>query len=140
MERQPDIEIYVRGCSTERLVAWLESVVGPLGPLEAAGAAIVYPSRIGPVVLTPRIKGGPFVSVWFNSPNTPWATDVDCARQVARELCCVVRCDPGLHFPEAPLWASDQFLDIADGVEKIVTWECAEPGAETDSGRDAGLS
>ena len=129
MERQPDIDIYVRDCPIERLITWLESVVGPLASAEDAGAATVYPSRIGPVIVTPGIEDGPFVGVWFNSPNSPWATDVDCARQVAWELGCVVRCCPGEHFPEVPWWASDQFLEIVGGVEQIVTWECAEQDA-----------
>lgn len=127
MERQPEIEFYVRDCPSDRLLAWLESVVGRVAPVEAAGAATIYSSRIGPVVVTFRIEGGPFVGVWFNSPDTPWATDVDCGRQAARELGCVVRCCPGEHFPEVPWWASDKFLEIACGVEQMITWECAEP-------------
>jgi hypothetical protein len=123
LEPQPEIEIYLRDCPAERLVAWLESVVGPLGRDEAASSALVYPSSIGPVVVRPQIEGGPFVAVWFNGPNSPWATDVDCARQAARELECVVRCCPGRHFPEVPWWASDRFLEIAGGTEQIVTWE-----------------
>lgn len=138
MKRQPEIEFYIRDCSPERLLAWLESVVGPLAPAEAAGAATVYPSRIGPVVVTPGIEAGPFVGVWFNSPDTPWATDADRARQVAKELGCVVRCCPGQHFPEVPWWASDKFLEIAGGVEQIVTLECAEPDATEGGGRDPG--
>jgi hypothetical protein len=127
LERRPEIEIYVRDCSTERLLAWLESVMSPLAPARDGGEATIYPSRIGPVVVTPGIEDGPFVSVWFNSPISPWATDVDCARQAAKELGCVVRCCPGQHFPEVPWWASDKFLEIAGGVEQIMAWECAEP-------------
>ena len=128
MERQPEIEVYLRDCPMERLVAWLRSAIGTLEAPEEAGAAVVYASAIGPVVVTPGIEGGPFLGVWFNTPHSPWATDVDCARQVAKELGCTVRCCPGQHFPEVPWWASDQFLEIAGGVEQIVTWECAAPG------------
>jgi hypothetical protein len=130
MKRQTDIEIYVRDCPIERIVAWLETVVGPVGKGEACGEAFAHATSIGTVVITPQIEGGPFVGVWFPTPNSPWLTDVDCGRQAARELGCVVRCDPGQHYPDVPLWASDQFLEITGGTERIVTWECAEDEAQ----------
>ncbi len=140
LKRQSEIEIYVRDSPPERLVAWMELVVGPLAPAKDARAATVYSSRIGPVVVRPGIEGGPFVGVCFNSSDSPWATDVDCARQACMEFGYVVRCCPGQHYPGVPWWASDQFLEIAGGVEQIVTWECAEQGATEDGGRDTGLS
>jgi hypothetical protein len=128
-QRQSEIEIYVRDCPPERLVMWLESVVGPLAQAEPAGKAVVYQSGVGPVVVTPQVEGGPFVGVWFNSCATPWATDVDCGRRAARDLRCVVRCSPGQQFPHVPWWAADKFLEIDGDVEQIVTWEDAESGA-----------
>lgn len=122
MKRQPEIEVYLRDCPTERLVAWLRAVIGPLEDPVEAGAAIVYPSAIGAVVVTPCIEDGPFVGVWFNTNRSPWTTDVDCARQAARELVCTVRCDPGQHYPDVPGWVSDVFLEISGGVEKLVEW------------------
>jgi hypothetical protein len=123
LQRQPEIEVYLCDCTEERLVAWLESVVGPLGEPEEPGASIVYSSTIGPVVVTPGIEGGPFVGVWFNTSRTPWTTDLDCARQAARELGCTVRCCPGQLFTEVPWWVSDVFLEISGGAEELVKWE-----------------
>jgi hypothetical protein len=123
VERQTEVEVFLRDCARDRLVAWLASVVGPLGEPEAAGDATVYPSAAGPVVVTPGVGGGAFVGVWFNTPRTPWATDADCGRQAARELECAVRCSPGRRFPEAPEWVSDVFLEISGPVEKLVRWE-----------------
>jgi hypothetical protein len=121
MKRQRDIEIYVRDCPPERLVAWLGRVVGPVGPAEEAGSALVYPSRVGAVVVRPDIEDGPFVGVWFNTPDSPWGSDVACARQAAQELGCTVRCDPGEHSSEVH-WASDVFLEISGDEEKLITW------------------
>ena len=74
MERQAEIEIYVKDCSNDRVLAWVESVVGALGQPEEVGAdgAMVYPSPIGPVIVNPNIKGGSFGSVWFNTSHSPW--------------------------------------------------------------------
>ena len=121
--RQSEIEIYVNDCPRARLDAWIESLIGPLGEPEIIGDALCYQSAIGPVVVTPKIEGGSFIGVWFNSPRTPWATDLDCARDAAQVLGCTVRCCPGQHYPEVPTWASDQFVEIVNGVEKVVTWE-----------------
>jgi hypothetical protein len=43
LERQPEIEVYLRDCPTERPVAWLVSAVGPLGRPETTRDAVVYP-------------------------------------------------------------------------------------------------
>jgi hypothetical protein len=122
VERQLVIEIYVRHCPKEQLIAWIESAIGPLGQSEHAGEAAVYPSLLGPVIITPGIEGGPFVSIWFNTSHSPWATDVDCGRQAAREMGCPVRCSPGQNFPEVHP-ASPVFLEIESGAERLVIWE-----------------
>ena len=118
MEQQTAIEIYIKDCPNDRLFAWIESAVGPLGNPEEIGDATLYPSPLGPVIITPNIQDGPFVGVEFIMPHSPWATDVDCGRQAARELGCIVRCDPGQHFPEVdPL--SDAVLEINGYTERI---------------------
>jgi hypothetical protein len=114
------IEIYVLDCPREQLLSWIEMSLGPLGEPEDGGRAIVYPSGVGPVILTPGIDDGPFTGVWFNTTDRPWATDVDCGRQAARALGCTVRCDPGDQFPEGH-WAADTFLEIRDGEERLIT-------------------
>lgn len=119
MERQKEIEIYIRGCPDRRLLAWIESRIGHLDQPESAGDARVYASRIGPVIVT--AIGGAFTGVWFNTANSPWATDIDCAREAARYLMCVVRCDPGRHFNDVPE-RSDTFLEIEGDVERLVDW------------------
>jgi len=67
LERQLEIEIYVRDCPNERLIAWIESAIEPLGQPEHAGEAVAYPSLLGPVILAPGTEGSPFVSIWFNT-------------------------------------------------------------------------
>jgi hypothetical protein len=103
----------------------------PLGPTrlkrntldgpQGAGDALVYGSPCGPVIITLRVEDGPFTGVWFNTTRTPWDTDVDCARDAARELGCVLRCDPGVTVGTAPRVAS-AFLEIAGANERLVDW------------------
>lgn len=119
MERQKEIEIYIHGRPDHRLLSWIESRIGHLDGPGLAGDAIVYASRIGPVVVTETETG--FVSVWFNTPHSPWATDVDCAREASQVLMRVVRCDPGARFKDVPE-LSDSFLEISGNVEMLVEW------------------
>ena len=132
MERQPEVEVYLRGCPAERVLAWVRETVGPLaGPFDC-GAATAHHPTAGAVVLTPGIEGGPFLGVWFNTPAGPWATDVECARAAAAALGCVARCDPSREHPELPPGA-DVWLEVSGGVERLVAWEPdAEPGAAAD--------
>ena len=83
MEKQPDIEIYLKECPMDKLVEWLTSLFGKIeSPLEA-GDSEVFHSSIGPIIITPTIEDSEFISVWFNTPNSPWLTDVECARQAS---------------------------------------------------------
>jgi hypothetical protein len=122
MDEQGEIEIYVRDCKIADVLAWAKSRIGELARPDAAGDATVYESPCGPLIITPAIEDGPFFSLWFNTPRTPWRTDVDCARDAARELGCIVRCDPGQHYPEVPPQSST-FLEIVGDREELVTWE-----------------
>ena len=119
MRRQSNIEIYVKGCPTNKLIAWIAQQIGTLDRASAFDGQIVYDSRIGPVTIA--VEDSSFTSAHFQSADTPWVTDVDCARQAARELRCIVRCDPGEHFPDVHS-LSDTFLQItADGQESLLT-------------------
>jgi hypothetical protein len=122
MDKQREIEIYVRDCTVADLLAWAGSRLGNLAGPDAAGDATVYESPCGPLIVTPAIEDGPFISLWFNTPRTPWRTDVDCARDAARALRCTVRCDPGQQYPEVPPQSSI-FLEIVGEREELVTWE-----------------
>lgn len=122
MQRQPEIEVYISEYSPKRLMSWLEKMFGPLELRGKTGLATTYKSDIGPIIIAPKVEDGPFTSIWFNTPNSPWATDVDCARHVSKELDCVVRCCPGKHFPEVPQ-ESNIFVEISDGKESLIAWQ-----------------
>jgi hypothetical protein len=134
VERQPEVEVYLRDCPVERVLAWVREAVGPLtGPFDCGGVVAYHPATgPGAVVVTPSVEGGPFLGVWFNTPARPWATDAECARAAARDLGCVARCDPSREHPELPPGA-DVWLEVSGGVERLVAWgQDAEPNAVPD--------
>jgi hypothetical protein len=122
MERQTEIEIFIRDCPKARLLVWIENLIGTLGTPNSVGESTTYPSPVGTVVVTPNVDGGPFQSVKFNTADTPWSTDVDCARQAAKVLGCVVRCVPGQHYPKVNS-TTGTFLEIEGQAEKLMHWE-----------------
>jgi len=121
MERQNEIEIYVRDCALEDMLQWAGAKLGGLSKFSSAGDITIYESPCGLLFVTPGIENGPFVSLWFATASSPWNTDVDCARDAARELECTVRCDPGQHYPEVPP-QSPRFLEIKGKNERLAIW------------------
>ena len=120
MKQQTGIEIYVKDCSNEQRVAWIESAFGTLGTPEDMGGMTLYASSPGPIIISDNIEDRTFASVWFKTPQSPWKIDVDCGRQAARELGCIVRCDPGQQLPEGSP-TSDMFLEIKGNDERLVS-------------------
>ena len=120
MERQTEVAAYAK-CSLEQLIAWLNAFIGPLEESERIGESIFYLSRFGPVIVITNVEDVSYIEVCCNAPTGLWATNVDFARLVARELNCIVRCDPGQHYPDVdPL--SDTLLEINGDREQLVTW------------------
>jgi hypothetical protein len=117
MERQTDVEIYLRDCPPKRIMAWVESVAGALKSTHDEDGRAIYDSSIGVVVITQQIEDQPLTSVWFNTPRTPWASDVECARAAAAALGCVTLCSPGDEYPDAE---EDELLEIDGDKEQLV--------------------
>ena len=126
-----DVEIYVRHCSTERLLDWVASLFGEVTLTFQADdvAMTVYQCWVQGnevrVMLIPGIEDGTFTCISFvPMQHTPWRNDVECARRAARELGSEVRCDP---VAIKPMAGPPEFLRIVEGREDYVNW-----WAETD--------
>ncbi|MCA9314834.1 MAG: hypothetical protein KDB73_05035 [Planctomycetes bacterium] len=124
VNRQADVEVYVRDCPLERALDWARSSLGALrGPFHMdTTTAYQLESGEGAVVFTPSIEDGPFMSVWFNTPSRPWDTDVECARAAVAALACVVRCDPGESIPGVSPH-SDMWLELDGNGERVILWD-----------------
>ncbi len=124
MSRQPDIEIYVRDTDVAAVRGWLEKRLGPLVPEPSRGAMAKFTVDVGgtavPVRITTGAVGKAWTSVWLDSPDTPWADDLACARDCYTVLGKEVRCAAGSWNEEAD---PDAFIKVnADG-EKPIAWK-----------------
>lgn len=94
---QPDIEIYLLSCPTERIVSWLEQDFSMLDMRNAGDNAtklnLEYQGHIIPVTILEQAAGKRFSSVWFDSEHTPWQSDMECAQRAFEALQCEIRCN-----------------------------------------------
>lgn len=93
---QSDIEIYLLSCPQERILDWLQQTFTHLETPRTHNAqtllVVQHQQQAINVTITEQAAGKKFTSVWFDSPNTPWANDIDCARQAYAAMACEVRC------------------------------------------------
>ncbi len=94
-DRHPDIEIYIKQRSVEKIVSWLETLFDTLEQTAHNGKTTRFNARgnghtIAITVINKATKE--FSSVWFDSDQTPWARDLDCARQALSQLDTEIRC------------------------------------------------
>lgn len=115
MHTRRDIEIYLKDVSSERLLTWLEQHFGKAARVVREGTLAIRqfhtPRGLVPAIVTAGVDGEAWTSVWFNSPHTPWHTDLDCARQAATELNCETRCESG-----------GRFIHIDGEAHRFVEW------------------
>lgn len=96
-QHQPDIEVYIKECSIDEIIDWLNTVfddVNARSPLDKASIKVTCISgdnRI-PLTIYTGAAGKLYTSLWFQSAHTPWAADIDCATAIANTLNKEVRC------------------------------------------------
>ena len=94
---QPDIEIYLLSCPTDRIIKWLEQEFAMLDMRSVSDIATKLErehdgERI-PVTILEQAAGKRFTSVWFDSEHTPWESDRECAKRAFEVLRCEIRCN-----------------------------------------------
>lgn len=114
-----DLEIYARERDLDRIVVWLEGLFGRTRQTERAGDSVIYKAGKVSVVITPDIENGAFAGVSLRSPQLPWSSDLECARDAHRALGVEIRCDPG---DAAPSAAPTQFWFISGSEEGLIDW------------------
>ncbi|WP_163835030.1 hypothetical protein [Spartinivicinus ruber] len=95
--RQPDIEVYIKTTDLEAILNWLEKHFDNLTATNSHGRSHHYFGMVGPhavpILIVEKASGRHFSSVWFNSSESPWETDIDCAHDAYKALNIEVRCN-----------------------------------------------
>lgn len=117
---QPDIEIYLKDCTREQAWQWLSGVFGQCTEWQQRGQ--LHRCWCDDIEVTWYNKAvGSWHSLLFDSPATPWADDLECARAAHAALAVEVRCAPGSWQEEQGEEGADDWLRVnADGVSQLV--------------------
>ncbi|HJN50461.1 MAG: hypothetical protein QGI68_11640 [Pseudomonadales bacterium] len=120
-----DIEIYLLSKGLSDIVEWLKKRFVLLLPdTEAKGNSTTHhllaktDTATIRIIIVEKVLDG-YSSVLFDSPNTPWESDLDCARDAFRHLRVEVRCCAGSWSPEQN---PDEWLSICQEGESVITW------------------
>ncbi|MFP6805797.1 MAG: hypothetical protein VB957_01170 [Pseudomonadales bacterium] len=114
-ESFPDVEIYIKDPELDSILAWLGTVFDSLDSQQNKKTdKVTLTLSLGSdhieAKLIPNVVKGNFASLWFNSADTPWQTDRDCALSASDFLHKEIRCSTGT-------WSSNEADD--DGEENL---------------------
>ena len=95
MDRYPDIEIYAKDITFVQVEEWLAkhfTKVERKDVITKKSEARIHLLVDGDEVLVFGNAISKYSSIWFKKNNSPWNTDLDCARIACKELNTQVRC------------------------------------------------
>ncbi|WP_036565007.1 hypothetical protein [Oceanospirillum beijerinckii] len=120
----PDIEIYVNAPELEQIEQWLREVFAGLGqPKRLDKRTLLYIATREDGVEIPinvvEKAAGKYWSIWFDSPASPWDTDIDCARAAFAYFDTTIRCSIGSWEPDQPM---DLWWQISKKGEGEISW------------------
>lgn len=114
-----DIEIYLREPVIKRVVGWLKSELGELEEVSSSASyrrflAVDYTPAI-PISININVEKTVFTAVWIDSSESPWGSDIECAKSAYAAFSIPVLCDPGSLSDHM-----DDFYRIDDEGERVV--------------------
>lgn len=123
-EAFPDIEIYVQDPEQSQIDQWfseLFTTVSASKRLDKRTLAyeVTTPAGVQFAVNVVEKAAGKYWSIWFDSPETPWATDIDCARAAFAYFGKTIRCSVGSWEPDQPM---DLWWQISSKGEGEISW------------------
>ncbi len=124
LERHPDIEIYLKRQSLADIRNWLTQrfehcETRPQPGKKTHTLQLRHQGQLIPVLIVEGASGA-YTSVWFDSAHTPWATDLECARDAQAALGGEVRCSiGGWSEGEDP----DTWWSVSEHGEQQVVWQ-----------------
>lgn len=121
-ERFPDIEIYIYKADPEQVKLWLATALAaPLTTLGSEQWQGSYNGQPLSIVFNTHAEKN-FASLWFKQNNTPWNSDLDCAKAAHLALGCEIRCSASGWEEAQGENSEDQWFKLIHGETKRFTW------------------
>ncbi len=124
MQRYPDIEIYAHDITFKQIDEWLKlhfTLVEKKETVSKKSQPRCSWVVDGSDVVVFGNASGKYSSIWFKQNNSPWDTDLDCARIASLQLNTQVRCSNSSwqegQAPESQWWR----VTAAEG-EMLIEW------------------
>lgn len=119
----PDIEIYIAATRADDVLAWLASRFPGHDKPRPAGKRqwrlrLEHEGNTIPALIIEEASPG-FTSVWFDSPATPWADDIACARDAFQHFQREIRATAGTWKEDAD---PDEWWRITAEGESVIHW------------------
>lgn len=123
-EAFPDIEIYVQDPEQSQIDQWFSELFTQISApkrLDKRTLAYEVTTATGVQFSVNVVEkaAGKYWSIWFDSPETPWATDIDCARAAFAFFGKTIRCSVGSWEPDQPM---DLWWQISNKGEGEISW------------------
>jgi hypothetical protein len=120
INRPENIEVYIAGDDTAPLLAFLENRVGTLSFESTIVDGYDQYSCGNIKVFIHKEIDGTYISVYIIGAVN-WSSDIDLARDIAKNLDVIVRCDPGEAYPNVSPHSSI-FVEVSREGEHLVAW------------------
>ena len=132
-DRFPDIEIYAKTNNLNAILDWINSRLQATSSPRKTGFTSKLESNhkgcIIPISITPNAAGKHFCSVTFDSAHSPWANDLECARDAFDYLKTEVRCS-------ATGWSEDGDNSDSEANTDEQWWKISDEGEVRTDWRD----
>jgi hypothetical protein len=125
----PDIEIYISRASIPEICSWLQNVFSSLEVVNSRQKERIqhYSARTtgedsAPAISILMVENAKdnFTAVTFQSPDSPWVTDLECARYAAGYFNHEIRCSTGSWEQDQ---ATDEWFSLRGKSETTISWE-----------------
>jgi hypothetical protein len=117
---QSDIEIYVKNIAASAVEQWLQAMGWQTDAsiLNRTTTKIIASTSDKSFTVL-AVSSGKFTSIWFQSDQTPWANDVDCAKQAWQHFGKEVRASQGGWLEDNK---DDRWWKLDDSGEALIDW------------------
>jgi hypothetical protein len=121
----PDIEIYIHAAGTADILDWLKEIYQDITLIKTinGGKSQNFLAQNPddelkiPILIIENARDN-FSCIWFQSRNTPWSTDLECARTAAEHFNSEIRCSTG-SWCEEP---ADDWFSITGSHQTLIHW------------------
>ena len=101
---QPDVEIYAKRVAISDVIEWISRYFSIDEQKIVSSTLKLKLTREGSVLtctIAENVAKGGYTSIWFDSSNTPWQTDEQCAQEAYDHFQVEIRCSVSGWTPES---------------------------------------